>query len=95
MTYVDEKNAFSNDMNELSLRMQLTLMQASGSGLTSYKTIKIAIATATTFPWGRAAQLIPVDFQNFVQAIHHVGDNDYFGFAKDLGVVRFTLYKSH
>ncbi|QPB73973.1 glycoprotein [Hymenopteran chu-related virus OKIAV147] len=77
-----------------ALRARLTVQQASFVNLTSFVTIGRAIRLYATFPWARVAGLYPVDVENFIAAEAVVAGNQYFGFARDLGVVRSTKYKN-
>ncbi|AJG39048.1 putative nucleoprotein [Changping Tick Virus 3] len=84
----------SRMVSDISLRMKITLDQAVGTGLTALTTIKRARSKFPTFPWGRAARLLATDFQNAAAAAREVGDDSYYGFRRELGVVKGTLYRS-
>lgn len=79
---------------EISLRMKITLDQAVGTGLTALSTIKRARKKFPHFPWARAARLLTNDFNNAATAARIVDTDAYYGFRKDLGSVRGTLYRS-
>ncbi|APG78718.1 hypothetical protein [Hubei chuvirus-like virus 1] len=78
----------------VALRLQLTLMQASGSGLTLYSIIGRAIRLYNNFPWGLVNTLTSGELVNWNGARVLIGDNMYYGFKRDLGAARSTLYKS-
>lgn len=77
-----------------ALRVRLTIMQAAGEGLTAFTTILKATRTHPRFNWSRVINLFPQEWDNFVKAVAAVGTNTFYGFKKDLGVVRSTMYKN-
>lgn len=79
---------------DIALRLKLTLMQASGSGLTLFMIIGRALRLYNNFPWGRVNTLTSGELVNWNQALVAIGGNFYYGFKRDLGVARSTLYKS-
>lgn len=77
-----------------ALRLRLTVEQASGSGMTAYFSIKEAITDYQDFNWAKISLFLPLDWAHFVRAVNLVGDNPYYGYRKDLGEARSTLYKN-
>lgn len=77
-----------------ALRLSLTVMQAAGGGLTSYITIGRALRIYSDFPWGKIRLYFPNDWTNFVAAMNEVGNNVWYGFNKDLGPAKSTMYKN-
>lgn len=61
------------------------IVQAAGSGLTTYMTILRALQTYLDFPWAVMQILAPQDFANIRAAIEAVGGNVYFGFNQQMG----------
>lgn len=86
--------ALANEMEGLSLRLQITMLQTAKSGMTSYWCIRNACMLCPNFAWGEASRFIPEDFNRFQTAFEHVADNQYFGFNKDLGEAKHTNYIS-
>jgi len=76
----------------VALRLKLTLQQAAGSRLTLYVIIGRAYTKYSTFPWGNA--LTGGEFLSWEAARNIVGNNLYYGFKRDMGAARSTLYKS-
>ncbi|QMP82283.1 nucleocapsid protein [dermapteran chu-related virus 142] len=99
-SYIDENNArlifeeWSRNCTGLSLRMQITLQQSSGSGLTTYSAIRQAVYLFGDFPWGRVMGLLPIEIKNFQRALDVISDNMYFGFSKRMSEYGSTKYKS-
>ncbi|AJG39062.1 putative nucleoprotein [Wenzhou crab virus 2] len=77
-----------------ALRVRLTILQAAGEGLTAFTTILKALRAHPRFHWSRVINLFPQEWDNFVNAVTAVGANTFYGFKKDLGVVRSTMYKN-
>lgn len=100
MTGVNELNAAQVFRNldlmipDIALRLKLTLQQASGSGLTLYIIIGRAMRIYYEFPWGRVNTLTSGELRNWQVARAAIGENLYFGFRRDMGEARSTLYKS-
>nr|QPL15389.1 nucleoprotein [Neuropteran chu-related virus OKIAV150] len=78
----------------IAIRLIQTVQQASGGGLTVFNTVGKAIMTYQDFPWAQIEQLYPEEFARFIQAVGFVNGNQYFGFRRDLGPARSTLFKS-
>nr|QSR83618.1 nucleoprotein [Liman tick virus] len=85
---------WARDMQDLSMRLRVTLEQAAESGLTQYHTIRKAMLEFPNFDWAAVAGLLPQDFQNFNAAVTAVGADRYYGFKKDLGVAAATKFAS-
>lgn len=81
-------------MQNLSLRLWITMPQATHSGMTSYWMIWEALTPCTTFHWQEVYELIPQDFRKYSDAVIDVGNNQYYGFNSDLGVAKHTNYMS-
>lgn len=79
---------------DIALRLKLTLQQASGSGMTLYVIIGRAMRIYYDFPWGRVNTLTSGEVINWQAARRHIHDNLYYGFKRDMGAARSTLYKS-
>lgn len=90
---VNENNALAiftrlgANIEALSLRMKLLLNQAAGSGLTSYMSTIQAVKIFVDFPWNLIFDLYRDELVNFRAALELVGNNQYYGFAHDLGAV--------
>lgn len=77
-----------------ALRLRLTVQQAAGSGLTALSVTGRSIRLYADFNWSRISQLYPDEWQNFSAAVALVGNNVWYGFKKDLGIVSSTKYKN-
>lgn len=89
---VEVKNRWELLIPEDALRLKLTVRQLVGSGLTALITVGRAIRKYPDFPWGRISNMYTNDCRNYLAALRAVNGNLYYGFRKDLGVVRSTLY---
>lgn len=77
-----------------SIRLALTIDQASGSGLTVYFLIRRAFVEFANFDWVNASNVLEADFGAYRVASGIVGNNLYYGFNNDLNHVRSTRYQS-
>ncbi|KAG8239101.1 hypothetical protein J437_LFUL011709 [Ladona fulva] len=78
-----------------ALRLNITIQQAARSGLTAYYTILKALQSFTHEAfWNRIAGMFPSDWDNFKVAVQCVGDDEYYGFRRDLGHAASTKYSS-
>lgn len=77
-----------------AIRIGLIFLHAQYSGLTQFCSIGKAIRIANDFPWDKVAALLYNEFRNFFAAARAVGNNPYYGFRKDLGIVKSTNYKT-
>lgn len=77
-----------------ALRLMLTVSQLAGSGLTTYSTIGTALRLYPTFNWGVISRTFPIEWENYRVALTTVGNNVYYGFRKELGIVKSTNFKS-
>jgi len=84
----------NNLIPDIALRLKLTLQQAAGSGLTFYVIIGRAHTKYENFPWGRANTLTGGELVSWETARQIIGENLYYGFKRDMGAARSTLYKS-
>lgn len=97
---VNDQNAqavfadLSNLIPDITLRLKLTLNQAAGSGLTLYVIIGRALRMYRNFQQGRVNILTGGELQNWNAAQALIGNNEYYGFKRDMGAARLTLYKS-
>lgn len=85
-------NTMRDHMQNLSLRMQVTLQQAAGTGLTGLQIIKRAILEHPAFPWGKLAQMLPAEGPKVIAAFEAVGNDPFYGFLPDLGPAKSTNY---
>lgn len=83
-----------NMLPDQALRLQLTLSQITGSGLTSLVLIGRAVKDYPDFRWDRVKLLIPIEVSHALEAMQVVGRNPYFGFNHNMGAARSTRYKS-
>lgn len=78
----------------LALRLSLTLAQATGSGLTVFLLVLEALQRYRDFPWGSVNHLTDGDVTRWITAARIIDGNFYYGFNKELGNARSTLYKA-
>lgn len=76
-----------------AIRLRVVLAQAAGSGLTTLDVIARAIHEHPDFPWPLIRRMYPDEWVNVGHAVAAVGDNPYFGYRRDLEVVRSTRFK--
>nr|WAS28013.1 MAG: ORF3 [Lesnoe mivirus] len=79
-------------MTEVNLRMQVTLQQAAGTGLTGLQIIKRALQEHPTFPWAKLSRMLPSETPKVAAAFDAVGNDPYYGFKPDLGAAKSTHY---
>lgn len=77
-----------------ALRLMLTVNQSLNSGLTQLIVISEALKDYPDFPWWKISRIFPTEWNNVIAALTLVDGNQYYGFKKDLGIVRSTNYKS-
>lgn len=77
-----------------ALRLRLTIMQATGTGLTCLTVIGKALLQFPGFCWDRVALLYPAEWRNMITAGTAVGENVWYGYRKNLGNVSSTRYKT-
>lgn len=100
MPFINATNArpicegLRNNMTAFSLCFSITMQQSIRSGMTAYWAVWDALTTYPGFSWGTAMRYIPQDFQRCSDAVTAVGNNQYYGFSKDLGVAKHTNYLS-
>lgn len=93
-TIVILKNYWIAILPNEALRLSLTVQQAAGSGLTCLMTIGKALRSYQDFNWAEMNLLFPEEWVAFSAAVTEVNGNEWYGFNKDLGIVRSTKYKS-
>lgn len=81
-------------MENFSLRLCITMQQATRSGMTAYWIIWEALTLCADFNWTAIAEILPHEFRRYSDAVHLVGNNQYFGFNTDLGIAKHTNYMS-
>nr|QHA33915.1 putative nucleoprotein [Atrato Chu-like virus 1]QHA33919.1 putative nucleoprotein [Atrato Chu-like virus 1] len=77
---------YNNMIPENIIPLRNLIIQAAGSGLTTYMTIIRAMATYKDFDWPRIRELAPADYIAFEIAMDTIQDNVYFGFNAQMGV---------
>lgn len=77
-----------------ALRLRLTVQEVTGSGLTVVNIIEQALQTYPNFPWPVLVRLFPSEMNSVQTALTAIAGNPYYGFRKDLGPIRSTLYKN-
>lgn len=82
------------DIPEHALRLRLSLTQETGSGLTAFIVIGRAMTRYPTFNWAKLNLLTSGELACYRAAIATVAGNPYYGFNRDLGAARSTLYSS-
>lgn len=99
-SYINENHAqtvfnlLSARIGDHSLRLKITLDQASGTSLTCYKSILIAISTFPGFSWEYVFALYPNDANHFFKAANIIGGNMFYGFSQNMSEFRSTRYKN-
>lgn len=97
---VNETNAASvigtlyHYLPDVGLRLRLTLEQSTFSGLTSFVLVGRAMRTYRTFNWAAVDRIGKGAIMAFARARAIVRGNPYYGFSRNLGAVRATLYRS-
>lgn len=79
---------------EANLRLNLTLTQAAGSGLTALRVIGSALRLYPRFQWDVIVGWFPQEFIRINEAMVAVGDNQYYGYRRNTDLIRSTRYKS-
>lgn len=87
-------NQWTTWLPGVALRMSLMVQQAAYSGLTAFCVTGKAVRTYGDFPWARVAHLLSSEWTNYMAAVRLVNGNAFYGFSRDLGVVKSTNYKS-
>jgi len=85
---------WKNVIPQQALRLSLTVQQTANSGLTKLMVCHKALFKFPDFPWDVIADLLPTDWAGYLAASDKVGDNAYYGFARDLGVAKSTKYEN-
>ena len=76
-------------------RFRWTIQQAAGVGLTSISSIAKALTAFPDFNWYKISRLYPKETNSVKSALLKVSKNKYYGFKRDLGVVKTTNYPSY
>lgn len=98
--FIDATNAeaicrgLRQGLENFSLRLCITMQQATRSGMTSYWMIWEAITLCSDFNWAAVADILPHEFTRYAEAVAVVGNNSYYGFNNDLGPAKHTNYMS-
>lgn len=98
--FIDATNAeaicrgLRQGLENFSLRLCITMQQATRSGMTSYWMIWEAITLCSDFDWAAVADILPHEFRKYAEAVAIVGNNQYYGFNNDLGPAKHTNYMS-
>ncbi|WKY02148.1 hypothetical protein Q1695_015845 [Nippostrongylus brasiliensis] len=79
-----------------TLRLRIILEKTLNTGLTTLTVTVRGLSDHPSFPWDQLIELSPYASEMAVlkHAIEVVGDNRYYGYRKDLGDARGTLYKN-
>lgn len=99
--YIDENNAqavfehYAGILPNNCQRMLITIQQTADSGITVFNIIKRAVTELRDFAyWPLCYTKFGDNFDNFLIAIAAVGNNHYYGFRRDLGLVAAAKFKS-
>lgn len=76
------------------MRLTLTIVQAPGTGLTTFITIGKAMRSFPLFPWETIQHQYPSDWINFEQALDAVKNNPWYGYRKDIGFAKASGLKN-
>jgi len=79
---------------QYALRMHIIVSQMAGEGVTALSIIKQALVAYPTFPWNQVAHLFPTEMANIQAAFVAVGTNQYYGYRRNLGAARGSLFKN-
>lgn len=99
-TQVDAGNAqrlfahYQNIIPDDIIALRNLVLQAAGSGLTTYMVILRAFADFSDFPWARLMHAIGPDFRKFADAVTAVGGNLYFGFNHQMAAAAARNFPS-
>lgn len=98
--YIDGSNAhilfqhWNDIIPDIGLRLRLAVQQASYHGLTSLRIVGQAINSYQDFPWYKVSAILAAEWNAYHTAVETIGNNPYFGFNKDLGVVAANHYRT-
>lgn len=76
------------------VRTRTMIDQAAKSGITSFIIIGKAINKTQNFPWHQIRRICQVEWDAFEAGVIEVGDNEYFGYRRELGNAKSTNLKS-
>lgn len=87
---------WKDELPNNALRLRITLEQTLNAGLTTLTVTVRGLTDHPTFPWDQLIELSPYrsEMEALTNAVKAVGDNKYYGFRKDLGPAKGTLYKN-
>jgi hypothetical protein len=77
-----------------AIRLAAVITQASGSGLTTYYTIRRAFSLFPDFPWEQAVARFAADFTAYTAAANLIGANMYYGFNRNIAGAAAANFKS-
>lgn len=98
--FIDATNAeaicrgLRQGLENFSLRLCITMQQATRCGMTAYWMIWEALTLCADFNWAAIADILPHEFRRYSDAVNLVGNNQYYGFNNDLGLAKHTNYMS-
>lgn len=75
-----------------AVRVRLTLRETVCERLTAFITVLRALKYHPRFNWTAIVNTFPDEWSNFITAAALVGNNYYYGYKKDLGVVDSSRY---
>lgn len=81
-------------MPDHAIRMRTTIQQAAWAGLTTMIVIGRAMILYGTFLWPNITRAFTTEMNSFVTAVERVGNDQYYGFGKNIEVARSTLFKN-
>jgi hypothetical protein len=84
----------STSVPESAIRLTTVINQAAKGGLTTYYTIREAMVAHRAFPWVQAYKRFTNDFVKFSAAVTLVGNNQYYGFNRNVGDAASANFKS-
>lgn len=88
--------AWAADLPPNALKVRLLLEQAARAGMTLFYTIEETFRAAPAFPWGQLFRRATYfdEAIKFAAAVVMVGNNQYYGFRRDLGPVASSNYRN-
>nr|QKS69556.1 putative nucleoprotein [Erysiphe necator associated negative-stranded RNA virus 4] len=78
---------------QYAMRLRLTISQTVGTGLTGFMICVRGMVKNPDFTWELLRRIMPDAFENFSNAVIAVNDDPYYGYNRDLGAAKSTLYK--
>lgn len=77
-----------------AVRLGLMIQQVARSGITQLLICQEAMSVFPTFPWSVISRMLPDEWATFTAAVRLVNGNPFYGFSKELGIVKSTGYQS-